>query len=66
MYCESNCHILMLILWFLVPHRMRLADGEWMNSGRIELFYNGTWGTICDDGFDENDAYVVCGILGYK
>ena len=22
--------------------------------------------TICDDGFDENDAYVVCGMLGYK
>ena len=45
---------------------MRLADGEWQNSGRVELFYNGTWGTICDDGFDMNDAYVVCGMMGYK
>lgn len=35
------------------------------SEGRLEIFYNGTWGTVCDDQFKESTADLVCNGLGY-
>lgn len=42
---------------------IRLVGGD-SNSGRVEVLYEGRWGTVCDDFFDKNAAKVVCRMLG--
>uniref|UniRef100_A0A8C8H4D3 Lysyl oxidase homolog n=1 Tax=Oncorhynchus tshawytscha TaxID=74940 RepID=A0A8C8H4D3_ONCTS len=46
--------------------QLRLAgDKRKHNEGRVEVFYDGEWGTVCDDDFSIHSAQVVCRELGY-
>ena len=45
---------------------LRLAGSSISGQGRLEIYLRGQWGTVCDDGFDFNDADTVCRQLGYS
>ena len=45
---------------------IRLQEGKYPNEGRVEVYCNGQWGTIINDGFRSTDAQTICKQLGYN
>ena len=44
---------------------IRFSGGDKPDQGRVELKYQGIWGTVCDDGWDQFDAEVACRMGGF-
>ncbi|XP_019856293.1 PREDICTED: neurotrypsin-like [Amphimedon queenslandica] len=46
--------------------QIRVQGSDYSNFGRLEVYCNGQWGTVCEDTFTEIDARVACRQLGYS
>ena len=65
--CLSIKSVTFITFFLLALHNfIRLTGGRRSSEGRVELWYNGKWGTICSQHFDANAASVVCRTLGYS
>ena len=47
------------------PYPVQLVDGASPNEGRLQIYYNNEWGTVCDDHWTISEATVVCHSLGF-
>ena len=66
-FCSCFCQVIAFNTCVLCPVdlQVELVGGE-VNSGRIELVYDGIHGTICSHHWDDKDARVICRMMGYR
>ena len=67
-YLIAIIHCTIIILSGQTSGDLRLVSASGStggSSGRLEVYYNGQWGTVCKDLFSRNDGQVACKQLGF-
>lgn len=49
-----------------VEGELRVLGGVFRSAGRLEVFANNAWGTVCNDAWTHPDAQVACRQLGFS
>lgn len=71
-YCSDNldvtvsCYTTKLWDQLVYPGFLRLVGGSYITEGRVEIYCNGQWGTVCDDALGPLEADTICRQLGYS
>lgn len=63
---SNNCGHSEDIAVSCAKNEIRLVNGHGSYTGRLEILQNGTWGTVCDDNFSDEEARVICRTFGLK
>ena len=75
MIALSQVHFLLIVLSDLhvnlvqsncADGDVRLMNGTTPYEGRVEICYDGVWGSVCDSGWNYQDAAIVCLQLGFQ
>jgi len=43
----------------------RLVEGQSTREGLVQVYYNKTWGWVCADKWDKQNADVACRMMGF-
>ena len=66
MICQQHTSYCKLIIAGQSSGNIRLVGGSNRYEGRVEVWYDSRWNTVCDDSWGLNEAKVVCRQFGYR
>ena len=62
----SNSVLMLMPFLNSYSEAVRLQNGASAAEGRVEVYYKGMWGTVCDHSWDLKEGHLVCRMLGFS